>query len=59
MATNKYERLVEINEELVRIAGITSYIAHSSATQQDKDEQIAPHMQKHSKLLAEAMKLFP
>ncbi|HHA1905694.1 TPA: hypothetical protein ACOEP7_001515 [Enterobacter asburiae] len=59
MATNKYERLVEINEELVRIAQITSQIAHSTATQQDKDKQIAHHMQNHARLLEEAIKLFP
>ncbi|MBB1200771.1 hypothetical protein EGM70_10755 [Enterobacteriaceae bacterium 89] len=59
MATTKYERLVEINEELVRIAEITSRIAHSSATQPDKDKQIAPYMQKHTVLLNEAIKLFP
>ncbi|PKB90922.1 hypothetical protein A8A01_03175 [Ewingella americana] len=59
MGITKFERLVQINEELVRIAGITSVIANSSASISDKDKQIAPHMKKQAELLKESIQLFP
>lgn len=59
MAITKFERLIQINEELIRIAKITSDIAHSSALDSDKDKKIAPYMKRHAELLEESIKLFP
>lgn len=56
MEISKFEKLVQINTELIRIAHITSEIANSSASDADKDRQIALHMEHHTKLLEDAKK---
>lgn len=57
MTISKYQRLITINKTLQHIAEITLEIAMSSASDSDKQKQIAPHMAHHRELTDEASKL--
>lgn len=57
MSISKDQRLITINQSLQQIADITLEIAKSSASDADKQKQIAPHMAHHRELTEEAFKL--
>ncbi|QKO38821.1 hypothetical protein F0335_09850 [Serratia marcescens] len=50
-------RLNNIHASLQQIADITLKIAMSSASDADKQKQIAPQMRRHAELIEEAQKL--
>lgn len=57
MTISKDQRLITINQSLQQIADITLEITMSSASDENKQKQIAPHMAHHKRLTDEAFKL--
>lgn len=57
MTISKDHRLLTINQSLQHIANITLEITMSSASDVDKQKQIAQHMKRHKELTDESFKL--